>query len=107
MDTGSDLPAGPMLDLRVREAVWGEKGPELVLPFSTSMEAAWRVAEELVGGHRWLNLISRAGGWVCVIGVARSAKPEFVGAAGAEAPTAPLAICRAVLEAAGRSVAGK
>jgi hypothetical protein len=90
------LPAGPELDALVLQSVpeLGQKRSEAAPAYSTNMGLAWDVAEAVgkrVGGDFMLVRNGR-GPYRCRL--LRGAEAEVFG----EGPTAPLAICRAVLK---------
>ena len=125
MTTASDLPAGRELDALVAEKVMGwtfqtfpegacpevrhwhrtspipeERSPEWAASFigacprfSTDLAAAWTVVEKLRGCDQWPEIGATGRSWYC----------EFEGEPGVIVEgfgdTAPLAICRAALEA--------
>lgn len=91
-------PPGPEFDARLFEAFFGPRSEEPVPEFSTHLETAWILLQRLLEDHRWVEVVgTNDGTWICRVADPRYLDLQWLGTVSAEAPTAPLAICRAAL----------
>lgn len=89
---------GESLDARLFEAFFGPRPDEPVPAFSKDLETAWILLQRLLEEHRWVEVVGTdEGTWICRVHDPRYSDPRWLGSVASEAPTAPLAICRAAL----------